>query len=184
LIAVSNYLLVSTYYDVLDHDPDHKDIAQFLRRFQKHLDVRDLSVQGITTDASGLYPEPIKTVFGDIDHQICQFHVMQEINKQVLKALAHARRQLEAKKAKCRRGRPCRKQAKRAARHNKRLAKKKKDLFEHRHLFVKHKLTAKEKRILQRITRGLPELRHLRSIMDEVYRLFDRRCRTDTAWIN
>ena len=43
------------------------------------------------------------------------------------------------------------------------------------------KLTAKEKRILQRITRGSPELRHLRSIMDEVYRLFDRRCRRDTA---
>jgi len=81
----------------------------------------------------------------------------------------------------CRRGRPCGKQAKRAARQNKRIAKKKKDLFKHRHLFVKHKLTAKDKRILQRITRGLSQLRHLRSIMDEVYRLFDRRCRTETA---
>lgn len=181
LFIVDNHNFRRLYYDVLDHDPDHKDIERFFRRFQKHLDVRGLSVQGITTDASPLYPEPIKTVFGDIDHQICQFHVMQEINKQVLKALTHARRQLEAKKAKCRRGPPCGKQAKRAARQNKRLAKKKKDLFKHRHLFVKHKLTAKEKRILQRITRGLPELRHLRSIMDEVYRLFDRRCHTDTA---
>jgi hypothetical protein len=32
-----------------------------------------------------------------------------------------------------------------------------------------------------RITRGRPELRTLRDIMDEVYRLFDRRRRTDTA---
>ena len=34
---------------------------------------------------------------------------------------------------------------------------------------------------LRRITRGLPHLRTLRQIVDEVYRLFDRRCRTDTA---
>jgi len=32
-----------------------------------------------------------------------------------------------------------------------------------------------------RITRGRPELRTLPDIMDEVYRLFDRRCRSDTA---
>ena len=31
------------------------------------------------------------------------------------------------------------------------------------------------------LTRGLPQLRTLRAIMAEVYRLFDRRCRTDTA---
>ena len=55
------------------------------------------------------------------------------------------------------------------------------DLFEHRHLFVAHHLTPAERRTLQRITRGLPHLRTLREIMDEVYRLFDRRCRTDTA---
>ena len=38
-----------------------------------------------------------------------------------------------------------------------------------------------ERATLQRITRGLPQLRTLRDITDEVYRLFDRRCRTDTA---
>lgn len=181
LFIVDNHNFRRLYYEVLDHDPEHKDIERFFRRFKKHLDARGLSVRGITTDGSPLYPEPIKTVFGQIDHQICQFHVMQEINKQVLKALAWVRRQLDARKVKCGRGRPGGKQAKRAARRNKRLAKKRKDLFKHRHLFVKHKLTAQEKRILRRITRGLPELRHLRSIMDEVYRLFDRRCRTETA---
>jgi hypothetical protein len=46
---------------------------------------------------------------------------------------------------------------------------------------VQKKLTAAEGKTLQRITRGLPHLRVLRSIMDEVYRLFDRRCRTATA---
>src|SRR5207247_10924463 len=61
------------------------------------------------------------------------------------------------------------------------LEQKIRDLFDHRHLFVRHQLTASERATLQRITRGLPQLRALREIMDEVYRLFDRRCRTDTA---
>ena len=34
---------------------------------------------------------------------------------------------------------------------------------------------------MTRITRGQPQLRILRGLMEEVYRLFDRRCRTATA---
>ena len=55
------------------------------------------------------------------------------------------------------------------------------DLFEHRYLFVQRQLTASERVTLRRITRGLPQLRTLRELMEEVYRLFDRRCRTATA---
>jgi hypothetical protein len=54
-------------------------------------------------------------------------------------------------------------------------------LFEGRQLFVKRKLTEAEKRTLARINRGQPELRAPRRIVGEVYRLFDRRCRTETA---
>ena len=46
---------------------------------------------------------------------------------------------------------------------------------------MQHHLTDAERATLQRITRGLPHLRVLRQIMDEIYRLFDRRCRTATA---
>ncbi len=55
------------------------------------------------------------------------------------------------------------------------------ELFTHRYLFVQHYLSPSERQTLQRIIRGLPSLRTLRAIMDEVYRLFDRRCRTETA---
>jgi hypothetical protein len=61
------------------------------------------------------------------------------------------------------------------------MQKRIKDLFDHRHVFVQHGLTPAEKKILQQISRGLPQLRILREIMNEVYRLFDRRCRADTA---
>ena len=38
-----------------------------------------------------------------------------------------------------------------------------------------------DSRTLLRITCGLPKLRTLRDIMEEVYRLFDRRCCLETA---
>jgi hypothetical protein len=56
-------------------------------------------------------------------------------------------------------------------------------LFEHRHLFVQRALSPAERRILLRITRGLPRLRVLRELMEAVYRLFGRRCRTDTEFL-
>ena len=78
------------------------------------------------------------------------------------------------------RGRPRkaeRAQSRKATRQQQQVSK----LFEHRYLFVQHRLTADQKTTLQRITCGLAHLRRLRQIMEEVYRLFDRRCRTETA---
>ena len=181
LFIVDNHHFKRLYYEVLDHNPTNEDMVGFFRRFKRMLDTRDLTVKGITTDGSPLYPEPIAEVFGDVEHQSCQFHVIKEINKAVLKAVTQVRRETKQKKLKRRRGRPRGKQAKRMARKNKRLQEKNADLFEHRYLFVKHTLNEKEKKKLQRITRGFRQLRALRLIVDEVYRLFDRRCRMDTA---
>jgi len=181
LFIVDNHKFNRLYYEVLDYNPSNDDIRRFFRRFKQMLDACGLTLKGITTDGSPLYPEPIADVFGKIKHQSCQFHIIKEINKDILKAVAGVRRQLKRKKTKRQRGRPSGKEAKRIARKNKRIQEKIADLFEYRHLFVKHTLSHKEKKILQRIIRGLDQLRALRSIMDEVYRLFDRRCRMDTA---
>ena len=182
LFIVDNHKFNRLCYEVLDHDPTKEDIKRFFRRFKQMLDARGLEVKGITTDGSPLYPEAIVEVFGkEVKHQSCQFHVVKEINKDIIKAVAAVRRQLKQEKVKRPRGRPSGEQAKQIVRKNKKVQKKIADLFEHRYLFVKHTLSAKEKKILRRITRGLDQLRTLRSIMDEVYRLFDRRCRMDTA---
>jgi len=181
LFIVDNHKFNRLYYEVLDHNPTNEDMIRFFRRFKQMLDARGLTVNGITTDGSPLYPEPISEVFGKIEHQLCQFHIIKEINKAILKAVTRVRRELKQKKTKGQRGRPCGKEAKRIARNNKRIQGKIADLFEYRYLFVKHTLTHKEKKIFRRITRGFEQLRTLRSIMNEVYRLFDRRCRTDTA---
>ena len=145
------------------------------------MQTRGLILQGITTDGSALYPEPIATVFGDVPHQICTFHVLREVTRAVLSAVAHVRKQLTGRAPKLPRGRPGSKAARRAARRKKRIEGKVGDLFEHRHLFVQKQLTPSERATLRRITRGLPQLRVLRELMEEVYRLFDRRCRMATA---
>jgi hypothetical protein len=181
LFIVDNHAFKRLHYEVLDHNPTNEDMMRFFRRFKRTLDTRNLTVTGITTDGSPLYPESIAEVFGAIEHQSCQFHVIKEVNKAVLKAVAQIRREVKQKKIKRRRGRPGGTQARRMARKNKRLQEKIADLFEHRYLFVKHTLSEKEKKTLQCITRGFQQLRALRLIVDEVYRLFDRRCRMDTA---
>jgi hypothetical protein len=55
-------------YEVLDHDPTHDDIT-----------------------GSPLYPEPIRTVFGDVAHPICTFHVLKELTQGILRAVAAER---------------------------------------------------------------------------------------------
>ena len=59
LSAVDNRCYKRLLYDVLDHAPTHDDIRAFLGRLKTALAARDLTLRGITTDGSALYPEPL-----------------------------------------------------------------------------------------------------------------------------
>jgi hypothetical protein len=181
LSIVDNRTFKRLAYHVLSRAPTAKDIEAVFRRFHEALKARGLTVAGVTTDGSALYPEPIAAVFGEVPHQICTFHVLREVVKAVLAAVAKVRKELTAGAPKLGRGRPGTKAARRAARRKKRIASKVGELFEHRHLFVRKRLSPSERVTLRRISRGLPQLRTLRELMEDVYRLFDRRCRTATA---
>jgi hypothetical protein len=169
-------------YEVLDHDPTQVDILWFLARLNAQLTARGYQVQGITTDGSPLYPLPITLALGNIPHQVCEFHILKELTKAVLRVLARLRKHLAAQAPPLPRGRPrntpegrqlhCQAQA---------LHRRVADLFEHRYLFVRHYLTATQRATLRSLVRSDRQLRAVRAIMDEVYRLFDRRCRMDTA---
>lgn len=181
LSIVDNRCFKRLIYEVLDHHPTHADIIRFLKRFRRELSARHLELQGITTHGSSLYPLPIAEVFGaGMPHQVCEFHVLKELTGAVLQAVAKERKKLKSTMPKLGRGRPS-KATRKVSRRRKRIERKIADLFQNRYLFVKHHLTPAERRTLSRITRGLPHLRTLREIMHHVYRLFDRRCRTDTA---
>jgi hypothetical protein len=104
-----------------------------------------------------------------------------EVSKAVLGVVASARKGLAAQQPKLRRGRPSTPAAKQAARTKKRLAAQGAALFSARHLFVQRHLNKTERKTLWRVSRGLPQLQALRAIMEQVYAVCDRRCRTQTA---
>lgn len=167
-------------FRVLDHAPTQDDVRAFLAEFKGQLDRRGLRVCGITTDGSSLYPQVLKELWPQARHQVCEFHVLKEITTAVLHALAGLRKEMAAQIPKQPRGRPSKERQGRAwliARRKREVA----ELFEHRYLFVRHHLSPAEQKQLRNLMRGRPQLRALRKIMEEVYRLFDRRCKTQTA---
>ena len=145
LSIVDNHHFRRLMYEVLDHNPTHQAMMRFCRRFKKELEARGLELLGVTTDGSPLYPEPLAELFEDVPHQICEFHVIKEINREVLKSVAQARRELKKLQPKLKRGRPSSPSARRAARKKKRLTPQLAELVEYRDLFVKHLLTPTEK---------------------------------------
>jgi hypothetical protein len=181
LSIVDNHTGKRLLYQVLDHAPDHQDITAFFQRLRMALRLRGLALRGVTTDGSPLYPEPLRAVFGEVPHQICKFHILKELTKAILRAVAQERKALAARQPTLKRGRPSTPAVQRTVRQRERIQQKIGELFAQRYLFVQHDLTPAERRTLHHLTRGLPQLRTLRAIMEDVYRLFDRRCRTDTA---
>jgi transposase-like protein len=181
LSVVDNRRYKRSLYEVLDHHPTHDDIRTFLRRLKTYLQGRNLALLGVTTDGSALYPAPLREVCGKVRHQICQFHIVADVVKAVVGAVASARKNLAATPPKLPKGRPSTPAAKTAARTKKRLAAQGAALFTHRYLFVQRHLHKTKRKTLWHVSRGLPQLRALRAVMDQVYALFDRRCRTQTA---
>ena len=162
--------------------PTCDDVRRLLARVKAELDARGLAVRAVTTDGSELYPDPVRGVFGPgVPHQVCRFHVLKRITKAVLDAVARERKRLNARVPRLPKGRPVRRRDRARARAARRLRRRSRDLFDHRHLFVRRGLCPSQAEALRRVTRGLPHLRALREVMDEVYRLFDRRRRCDTA---
>jgi hypothetical protein len=180
LSLVDNRRFRRLAYCVLEHRPSEAEVRGFLEHFQAALQRHGLHVRGVSTDGSWLYPGPIVQVFGPVPHQLCRFHIMQELTRQALHAVAAVRKHLAASAPQLPRGRvlPANRPLLRRARA---IARQVAALFEHRYLFVQQRLSPAQKRTLRRVTRGQPELRRVRQIMDRVYHLFDRRCRSGTA---
>jgi hypothetical protein len=166
---------------VLAPAPTHDDIRTFLGRLKTALTARALTLGGITTAGSARYPPPLAALFHGVPHHICTFHVLAEGIKAVLGAVASARKSLAAQQPTWPKGRPSTPAAKAAARQKKRRAQQRVDLYTSRPLFVPRHLSQSERKQWWRITRGLPQWRSLRERMAQVYALFARRCRTQTA---
>jgi hypothetical protein len=170
--AVDPKAQIVVWYRILE-EVTKDEIRKFL------IQIRFLvgSVKGVTTDGSPLYPETIREIFPHARHQVCRFHCLMELNKAALKVITGLRRELAQKVKKLPRGRPKRGQGAK----DDPVRKLKTELFDRRTLWVKKHLTPREHKTLRWLCRKRPLLRDLRSLVEWVYDLFDRRCRRETA---
>jgi hypothetical protein len=150
------------------NDQDH--LGRFLGNLQRH----GLEPRVVITDGSSLYPKLLAELWPAAEHQLCVFHVLQDVNKEILKAVLRLRRGLRRRGAcgrKGRRGRPC----KTARRQQRRKRQEQAHfIFKRRYLLVKRRdrLTEHEQRDLATLLEYLPELRPLRAFADSLQRLF------------
>jgi hypothetical protein len=149
-----------------------------LRRFLWMLQYWGFEPEVVVTDGSNLYPATLAEVWPAARHQLCVFHVLQDVTKKVLDAVRRLRRQQSRRGnggRKRRRGRPSKRQQARRKQCGPTLREKAAFVFKHRFLVVKRQenLTEQEQEQWRKMLAYLPELGTLGRFCQEVYRLFD-----------
>jgi hypothetical protein len=149
-----------------------------MRCFLRTLQYWGFAADAVVTDGSNLYPAVLADVWPEAKHQLCVFHVLQDVTKKVLDAVRTLRRQ-KARRGhagrKRRRGRPSKAQQKRRQRRKPTAKEKAAFVFKHRFLIVKRpeNYQGKDEDNLSRMYEYLPQLRVLRQFCLDVYRLFN-----------
>lgn len=150
---------------------DQEHMGRFLNNLKQH----GLQPKVVITDGSSLYPTLLATLWPDAEHQLCVFHVLQDVNKEILKGVLRLRRGLSRRGKrgrKPRRGRSTKAQR----RHRKKKCKEQAQfIFKRRFLIVKRRdgLTEQEQKDLATMLEYLPELQPLRAFADTMQRLFE-----------
>lgn len=155
---------------------DQEGMDQFLNQLHEG----GIHPEVVITDGSPLYKTALMEVFGEIAHQLCIFHVINEVNTLVLKALRKEKNRIKRqgnKGRKRKQGRPS-KAAKFARKYRKRPTRKQQArfLWENQHLIVKKEenLSDEEKDRIKEMKEISPEIEVLREFSQQFYRLFER----------
>ena len=122
--SFSGVLCIDELYDkdlclIMATDPLNKKTVAFtieeqiteaeMERFLVYLKTLGIAPQVIVTDGSRHYPKTIAAVFPDAQHQLCLFHVLENITKDVLQGVLAYRRSLTKPHSK--KGRPRKEEA-------------------------------------------------------------------------
>jgi hypothetical protein len=149
-----------------------------MRCFVRTLQYWGFEPKVVVTDGSSLYPAVLTEVWPAAKHQLCVFHVLQDVNNKILAALRRLRRG-QARRGNCgrKRRRGSKAQGTRWGRRRRRgpTAKEKaKFVYKHRFLIVKRteNLTLADRDNLYQMFEYLPELRTLWYFSRDVYDLF------------
>ena len=147
--------------------------------FLQSLKDRGLHVEVAIPDGSPLYKDSLQSYWQDLEHQLCVFHVIKEVNKLILDGVRAIKNQLKRqgqKGRKKRRGRPSKKaQYQRQRRQG--MSKKEQATFiwEHQYLIVRKEveLRDQDREDLALMIIIAPELEVFRRFNQQFYRLFE-----------
>jgi hypothetical protein len=158
---------------------DQEHMGRFLRQLRDH----GFHPRVVVTDGSNLYPALLAALWPQAEHQLCVFHVLQDVTAAVLQAHKRLCRQLQRRGRAGRKRRPGRRQGRQRA-PELLVRDKARFVFQHRYLLVKRraKRTVWEQRMLQTLLAYLPGLRVLRQFMDQVYALVEPTQTPQQAW--
>ena len=162
-------------FNVVDkNDQAHMD------RFLQALKDRGLNVEVVITDGSPLYKDSLQSYWADVEHQLCIFHVIKEVNKLILDGVRAIKNRLKRqgnKGRKKRRGRPSKK-AQQQRQRSKGMSKKEQATFvwDHQYLIVRKQedLSEQDKQDLALMLTIAPDLKLFRQFNQQFYRLFER----------
>jgi hypothetical protein len=148
--------------------------------FLQHLKDRGLHVQVAITDGSALYKDSLQSYWRDIDHQLCLFHVIKEVNSLLLdgvRAIKNTLRRQGNKGRKRRPGRPSKKAQKQRQRREG-MSKQEQATFiwNHQYLIVRkqEEMTDQDKDDLALMFTIAPQLELFRRFNTQFYRLFEK----------
>lgn len=164
LFATDPLLDATVHWDVMQ-SCDQAAIDAFLDEIK----AMGFAPRVVITDGSPLYTDALTERWADLEHQLCIFHVLAEINKDVLKAARAIRNELPKPK-KYRRGRPCKRGRPRKTDDRRAFVTK------HRFLIVKRsdRFTAENEADWQRMVEIDPRFETLKQFVDDVHGLFEK----------
>jgi hypothetical protein len=148
-----------------------------LRRFLLMLKYWGFLPRLVISDGSNLYPATLTEVWPNASHQLCIFHVLQDVTDKVLDGVRRLRRACERRGQtgrKRKRGRPKKGAWKRTPSKGPSNREKAAFVFKRRYLIVKRQenLSAQERADVQQMFTYLPELKTLWQFSQETYKLW------------
>jgi hypothetical protein len=156
------------------NDQDHMDA------FLQALKERGLDARVIITDGSPLYKDALQSYWADVEHQLCVFHVIKDVNKLILDGVRAIKNRIKRqgnKGRKKRRGRPS-KTAQQQRQRRGGMSKKAQATFiwAHQYLIVRKPddLSEQDKETLALLFQIAPELKLFRQFNQQFYRLFEK----------
>jgi hypothetical protein len=154
---------------------DHPHMDMFLQALKD----RGLRAEVVITDGSPLYKDSLQRYWSEVEHQLCIFHVIKEVNKLILDGVRAVQNRLKRqghKGRKKRRGRPSKKAQQ--PRQHQGMSKKEQApcIWEHQYLIVRKQqdLSKQDKKDLALMFKIAPDLKLFRVFNQRFYRLFER----------